>query len=54
MCFFDGLRSEGIDYNSAGIDFDEKGIILSKTMIILVPDCEYKRAPGKDDFNLFY
>ena len=56
MCFFDGFITEGIDSNSAsaGIDFDEKGIILSKTMIILVPDCEYKRAPGKDDFNLFY
>ena len=40
--------------NSAGIDFDGKGFILSITMMILVPDCEYKRAPGKDDFNLFW
>ena len=56
MCFFDGFITEGIDSNSAsaGIDFDGKRIILSTIMMILVRDWEYKGAPGKNDFNLFW
>ena len=45
------LRSERIDSNSAGIDFDGKGVYFEYNNDDLVPDCEYKRAPGKDDFN---
>ena len=48
------LGGKGLTLNSTVIDFDEKGSILSKTMMSLVPDSEHKRAPGKDDFNLFW
>ena len=53
MCFSDGLRKKGSIINSTEIDFDGKGNIFM-TMMSLVPDCECKRAPGKDDFNLFW
>ena len=48
------LEGKGLTLNSTGIDFDKKGEYLRITTMILVPDCEYKRAPGKDYFNLFW
>ena len=48
------LKGKGLTLNKTVNDFDKKESILSTTMMVLVLDCEHKRDPGKDYFNLFW